>query len=284
MFDLERSLEKWRRSLTALPGLTAETVAELESHLREEIQCQQTAGCEPALAFARAVEKLGTPQALAREFTKAASETTAPWWPMRIVVGVTAALTLLLVVWLTVGCLEGRLGVLLAVHVGAVTIGYSLSFVAAALAVCYIVQRTIRALRPEQLRGAARGLYVLTWIAAVTTGLGVLLGAVWANEHLGRWWGWDVKETGAAIVLGWDVLMVLFLRHRAGKEEDAILLGLIGSALVCLAWFGAALYGNEHSYGRNPVHGFLLSMVILAHGAVYLVGRAQTRRLGSGRA
>ncbi len=162
--------------------------------------------------------------------------------------------------------------VLLAAHVGAVTIGYSLSFVAAVLALCYVVQRTVRDLLPEQTRGLARGLYILTWIAATATGMGVLLGAVWAKEHLGRWWGWDPKETGAALVLGWDVLMVLFLRRRAGKEEDAILLGLVGSAFVCLAWFGAALYGAGHAHGEQ---GYLLGMVILAHAAIYLVGRAQ---------
>jgi Cytochrome C assembly protein len=271
MFELERSLEQWRRSLAALPGLTADAVAELESHLRDEIQRQQEAGCEPEQAFARAVDKLGTPQALAREFTKVAPETTAPWWPMRIVIGVTAALALLLIERLTASCLEGRFGVLLAVHIGAVTIGYSLSFVAGVLALCYVVQGTLRDLRPEQKRGLARGLYYLTGTSALTTGLGVLLGSVWAQEHLGRWWGWDAKETGAALVLAWDVLMVLFLRRRAGKEEEAVLLGLVGSVLVCLAWFGA----NDVA----GTHRFILLLVILAHAAVYLVGRAQTRHV-----
>jgi len=280
MSELERSLEQWRRTLAGSPGLTADAIAELESHLREEVQRLLETGVEPERAVALAVEKLGTPQALAREFTKVAPEPIAPWWPMRVVVGAAALLALLLVALLIARCLNGSMEVLLAVHVGAVTIGYSLSFVAAVLALCYIVQRTVRDLLPEQTRGLARGLYILTWIAAATTGVGVLLGAVWAQEHLGRWWGWDAKETGGAIVLGWDVLMVLFLRRRAGKEEDAILLGLVGSVFVCLAWFGAALFGT-HSYGE---HGFLLGMVILAHGAIYLVGRAQTRRLWGRRA
>jgi hypothetical protein len=280
MSELERSLEQWRRTLAGSPGLTADAIAELESHLREEVQRLLETGVEPERAVALAVEKLGTPQALAREFTKVAPEPIAPWWPLRVVVGAAALLALLLVALLMARCLNGSMEVLLAVHVGAVTIGYSLSFVAAVLALCYVVQRTVRDLLPEQTRGLARGLYILTWIAAATTGVGVLLGAVWAQEHLGRWWGWDAKETGGAIVLGWDVLMVLFLRRRAGKEEDAILLGLVGSAFVCLAWFGAALFGT-HSDGE---HGFLLGMVILAHGAIYLVGRAQARRLWGRRA
>jgi len=281
MSELERSIEQWRRTLAGSPGLTPDAVAELESHLRDEVQRLQESGLEPQRAVALAIEKLGTPQALAREFTKVAPEPVAPWWPMRVVCGATALLALLLVALLMARCFDGRMEALLAVHVGAVTIGYGLSFVAAALAVCYVVQGTIRALRPEQLRGVARGLYVLTWVAAAATGVGVLLGAVWAKEHLGRWWGWDAKETGAAIVLAWDALMLLFLRRRAGKEVDAILLGLVGSVLVCLAWFGPALLGAGHSYGE---HGYLLGMVILAHGAIYLVGRAQARRLEGHRA
>jgi hypothetical protein len=281
MFDLERSIERWRQTLSATPGLTADALAELESHLRDEFQRLRETGLEPERALALAIERLGTPEALAREFEKVAAGPTAAWWPMRLVIGAAALLLLLVVGWLTVRGVNGHLGALLVVHVSAITIGYSMSFVAGLLALCYVVQCTVRDLRPEQRRGLMRGLYILAWTAALLTAVGVVLGSIWAKDHLGRWWGWDAKETGGAIVLGWDVLMVLFLRRHAGKEEDAILLGLVGSAFVCLAWFGAALYGTGHSIGEQ---GYLLGMVILAHGAIYLVGQVQARRLRSRRA
>jgi hypothetical protein len=281
MFDLERSIERWRQTLATTPGLTAEAIAELESHVREEFQRLRDSGLEPEPALALAVERLGAPAALAREFEKVAAEPMAPWWPMRVVVGAAALLLLLLVGWLTVRGLSGHLEALLVVHVSAITIGYSMSFVAGILALCYVVQNTVRDLRPEQRRGLTRGLYFLAWTAALLTGVGVVLGSIWAKDHLGRWWGWDAKETGGAIVLGWNVLMVLFLRRCAGREEDAILLGLVGSAFVCLAWFGAALYGTGRSYSEQ---GYILGMVILAHAAVYLVGQVQVRRLWSRRA
>jgi hypothetical protein len=271
MFAWEQSIDEWRRTVAGQPGLTPETVAELESHLRDEMQRQLAAGIEPERAWTLALEQLGTPEALAREFTKVAGEKTAPWWPLRVAAGITGLMALVLVGWLTSRCLDGRVSVLLAVHVGAITIGYSLSFVAALLTLCWIVEGTIRTRRPEQTRGLARGLYFLMWIAAGATGVGVLLGGVWAKEHMGRFWGWDPKETGGAVVLLWNVLMVLFLRRCAGKEEDAILLGLVGSVLVWLAWFGVAdLPGLTRT---------ILALVVLAHGAIYLLGLAQVRHM-----
>src|SRR5581483_1606878 len=119
MSELERSIEQWRRTLAGSPGLTPDAVAELESHLRDEVQRLQESGLEPQRAVALAIEKLGTPQALAREFTKVAPEPVAPWWPMRVVCGATALLALLLVALLMARCFDGRMAALLAVHVGA---------------------------------------------------------------------------------------------------------------------------------------------------------------------
>src|SRR5271156_4587991 len=112
MSELERSIEQWRRTLAGNPSLTADAIAELESHLRDEVQRLRETGLEPARAVALAVEKLGTPQALAREFTKVAPEPIAPWWPMRVVVGAAALLALLLVALLMTRCLDGRMEVL----------------------------------------------------------------------------------------------------------------------------------------------------------------------------
>ena len=44
MSELERSVEQWRQTLAATPGLTADAIAELESHLREEIQRLRAGG------------------------------------------------------------------------------------------------------------------------------------------------------------------------------------------------------------------------------------------------
>ena len=56
-----------------------------------------------------------------------------------------------------------------------------------------ILQIHIRELRFINEISLYIGLYLLT--------AGIFLGAVWANESWGRYWGWDPKETWALITM-----------------------------------------------------------------------------------
>jgi hypothetical protein len=70
MFDLEHSIGDWRQQLLAA-GITAPApLAELESHLREEVDQQMRAGSSAQSAFEAAVEKMGSATALKDEFEK----------------------------------------------------------------------------------------------------------------------------------------------------------------------------------------------------------------------
>jgi hypothetical protein len=74
MFDLERSIARWRESMSAAgigPGAVRD---ELESHLREKFADLVRSGKSEPEAFAAAVEALGRGAALHREF-----ETAMPW-------------------------------------------------------------------------------------------------------------------------------------------------------------------------------------------------------------
>lgn len=71
MRELETRIAAWRETMaTELP---AETVRELEEHLREHIAAQCAEGVEPEAAFARAAERLGDTKALGREFARVGS-------------------------------------------------------------------------------------------------------------------------------------------------------------------------------------------------------------------
>ena len=68
--------------------------------------------------------------------------------------------------------------------------------------------------------------------------LGMLIGAVWANEAWGDCWTWDPKETWAAVTwMGY--LCYIHLRHTAAKDSKAALWVLILS-FICLqmCWWG----------------------------------------------
>ena len=92
------------------------------------------------------------------------------------------------------------------------------------------------------------GLYLLT--------IGSFLGAVWANESWGRYWGWDPKETWALITM----LVYAFVLHMrlipSFKSAFAFNFGsIIGLGSVLMTYFGVNYYlSGLHSYaGGDPV-------------------------------
>jgi hypothetical protein len=257
----EERIGQWRRELAESLGGTAEALEELECHLRDEIARLVQAGGTADAAFAAAAARLGSPAVLAGEFSRGASAT--PWLPIRLALVIFIAGA----GWL-VGLLMPRLsedlGTLLAAHVIAITLGYTATLVVGALAACYTVARPFGVPRPEQIQGLTRTTFYFTLAAFAFTAIGIVLGGFWSRESMGRFWGWDIKETAAALVLIWDALMLVILSRRFVSAHATLLLGLIGEALVALAWFGPGLLGaGAHSHGHAPA-AWLLGMFLCA--------------------
>lgn len=70
-FDLNDALLRWRRDLAGQPGIAAEDVRELETHLLESFAAFQRRGLSEEEAFAKAREKLGSAAEVGAEFAKA---------------------------------------------------------------------------------------------------------------------------------------------------------------------------------------------------------------------
>ena len=70
MFDLEQSINEWRRQMLAAGVKTPVPLEELEGHLREEIERLMESGLDEQSAFDTAVKNLGPAQALRDEFKK----------------------------------------------------------------------------------------------------------------------------------------------------------------------------------------------------------------------
>src|SRR5689334_8028346 len=70
MFDLDQAIANWRRQMQAAGIKSSETLAELESHLREDVERKMQSGAGEAKAFAAALEQIGAVAALQIEFTK----------------------------------------------------------------------------------------------------------------------------------------------------------------------------------------------------------------------
>jgi ABC-type transport system involved in cytochrome c biogenesis permease subunit len=81
--------------------------------------------------------------------------------------------------------------------------------------------------------------------------IGTFLGAIWANESWGRYWGWDPKETWALITL---VVYAIVLHLRLVKKWDKVTLfnwmTVIAFASVLMTYFGVNYFlSGMHSYG-----------------------------------
>nr|YP_010221225.1 cytochrome c heme attachment protein [Ensete glaucum]UCC37151.1 cytochrome c heme attachment protein [Ensete glaucum]BCT22138.1 cytochrome c biogenesis protein [Ensete glaucum] len=88
--------------------------------------------------------------------------------------------------------------------------------------------------------------------------IGILCGAVWANEAWGSYWNWDPKETWAFIT--WTIFAVylhtrnkIHIRSRTNQSLQSMnsaLVASMGFLIIWICYFGINLLGiGLHSYG-----------------------------------
>ncbi len=70
MFNLEKEIRKWRRGLQKHASLEESVIAELESHLREEMGLRTAAGEDEEAAFREALARSASAEILGAEFAK----------------------------------------------------------------------------------------------------------------------------------------------------------------------------------------------------------------------
>jgi cytochrome c-type biogenesis protein CcsB len=174
----------------------------------------------------------------------------------------------------------------LVIHVATITASYGFLALGALLAFIDFVlmimqtrknkeaiQLTIQELSKTIEMSLIIGLYLLA--------IGVFLGAVWANESWGRYWGWDPKETWALVT----VLVYAFILHMQMipglKNVYAFnLASLLGFGSVIMTYFGVNYYlSGLHSYAMGdpiPIPTFLyyiLTVVFVTAVLAYINNR-----------
>nr|YP_010688504.1 cytochrome c heme attachment protein [Daphniphyllum chartaceum]WBR73260.1 cytochrome c heme attachment protein [Daphniphyllum chartaceum] len=81
--------------------------------------------------------------------------------------------------------------------------------------------------------------------------IGILSGAVWANEAWGSYWNWDPKETWAFIT--WTIFAI-YLHTRTNKGANSAIVASMGFLIIWICYFGVNLLGiGLHSYGSFTV-------------------------------
>ncbi len=110
------------------------------------------------------------------------------------------------------------------------------------------IDRSIKELSNLSEMGLIVGLFLLT--------IGNFLGGVWANESWGRYWGWDAKETWAAVTI-LIYATVLHLRFIPALKSNFIynVSSTWAYSTVLMTYFGVNYYlSGLHSYAAgDPV-------------------------------
>lgn len=113
----------------------------------------------------------------------------------------------------------------------------------------------------------------------LTTGLvlatlGTFLGAIWANESWGRYWGWDAKETWALVIIICYAI-ILHLRLVPGLKSRFIFnaASVIGFGSVIMTFVGVNYYLSKglHSYASGEMPVFPLWAWVMIISLILLV-------------
>lgn len=139
---------------------------------------------------------------------------------------------------------------LLSIHVSLIMVAYMLlSFTFLCSVTALIVRISSR--RDDDMQERLQVVSRIFLMPALTfLGLGIFIGAVWAGESWGRYWGWDPKETWALITM----LVYAIPAHASSlpalrRPATYHLYILVAFACVLMTYFGVNYYlTGLHSY------------------------------------
>lgn len=99
---------------------------------------------------------------------------------------------------------------------------------------------------------------------------GTFLGAIWANEAWGRYWGWDPKETWALItIIIYTAITHAHFIAKLNNEYALNAMSIVGFGTVLMTYFGVNYYlTGMHSYGGGnapfEIYIFIIVYILLA--------------------
>ena len=160
----------------------------------------------------------------------------------------------------------------LATHVVVITIGYSATFVAGALAAVGLIRGL----------NNAGSVYGVTCFALLFSFVGTILGGIWADQSWGRFWGWDPKENGALLIVLWNAVLLHLRWGRLVSDRALMACTVFGNVITSFSWFGVNMLGvGLHSYGFMDGAPFWLGMFVLSQLAIMALAFVPRRQIQS---
>ncbi len=158
----------------------------------------------------------------------------------------------------------------LGTHVLTITIGYSGTYLAGAIAIGWALRRhLVKNPDPATSKALYGAAYGVICFSVFFSFLGTVLGGIWADQSWGRFWGWDPKENGALLIVLWNAIILHARWGGFARERGIMTMAIFGNVITSLSWFGVNMLGvGLHSYGFMDkafwaLAGFSASQVVL---------------------
>jgi ABC-type transport system involved in cytochrome c biogenesis permease subunit len=176
----------------------------------------------------------------------------------------------------------------LATHVVTITLGYSATFLAGFLGAALLLADLFTGgLSRSREQSLSKMVYAMVCFALLLSFVGTVLGGIWADQSWGRFWGWDPKENGAALVV---LINAITLHARWGgmvRARGIAVLAVAGNIVTAWSWFGTNMLGvGLHAYGFMDsaaawLIGFVASQAALMILGVTLARKSSTKERAS---
>ncbi|MEM9537743.1 MAG: cytochrome c biogenesis protein CcsA [Cyanobacteria bacterium P01_E01_bin.45] len=139
----------------------------------------------------------------------------------------------------------------LSVHVPTITLGYACFALAMGLGHIMLSQYWLAPNNKSRITKLSKLNYSVLQVGILLLAAGIILGGIWAHFSWGRFWGWDPKETWAAIAL------LCYLAPLHGRFVGWVntfgmaVASVVSFNAVLMAWYGVnfVLSQGLHSYG-----------------------------------
>jgi ABC-type transport system involved in cytochrome c biogenesis permease subunit len=174
----------------------------------------------------------------------------------------------------------------LGTHVITITIGYSGTFLAGAIAIGYTLRKH---LAPSIDEATSKTLVAMAYgiicFALFFSFIGTVLGGIWADQSWGRFWGWDPKENGALLIVLWNAIILHARWGGYARDRGIMAMAIFGNVITSLSWFGVNMLGvGLHSYGFMDKAFYALSAFIASQLVLIALCLAPRRFWRGGRA
>ncbi len=163
----------------------------------------------------------------------------------------------------------------LTIHVSVITASYGFFGVGAILGVVTLILFRLRSEKrnfiDEHIKNISYINEVALILGLVLLVIGNFLGAIWANESWGRYWGWDPKETWAYIsILVYTMVLHLRLIKKIYSHYLFNVLSILSFASILMTYFGVNFYlAGMHSYATGdpvpiPDWVYIITAIVIA--------------------